>query len=145
MSNKIIGVVADHGGYAMKEFAAGYLESLGYEVKDFGCDSEASVDYPDYGHKLGYAIQNGEVERGFAFCGSANGISMSINRHKGVRAAVCWKAELAALAKQHNNANVCSIPGRFVTEIECAQIIDAYLEAEYEGGRHQNRIDKIEL
>lgn len=142
---KKIGLAADHGGYEMKEFVAGYLESMGVDFVDFGCSSSDSVDYPEFGHRLANAIVNGEVERGFAFCGSANGISMSINRHKGVRAAICWLPELAALARQHNDANVCSIPGRFVDTVTAAKIVEAYLGAEFEAGRHLARIQKIEL
>ncbi len=141
---KLIGLAADHGGYAMKEFVAGYLLSQGYAVKDCGCYSEESVDYPDFGHKLAEGVHSGEFALAFAFCGSANGISMSINRHKGVRAAICWKAELAKLAREHNDANVCSIPGRFIDEVECAKVVDAFLSSEYEGGRHQARVEKIE-
>ncbi len=145
-SNKvIIGLASDHGGFQMKEFVAGYLMGLGYAVKDYGCNSEDSVDYPDFGHKLAEGVLAQEVELAFAFCGSANGISISLNRHKGVRAAICWKSELAALARQHNNANICSIPGRFIDEVECAKVVDAFLGSEYEGGRHELRVAKIEL
>lgn len=142
---KAIGLASDHGGFAIKEFVAGYLMAEGYAIKDYGCNSTESVDYPDYAHALARGIESGEVELGFAFCGSANGISIALNRHKGVRAALCWKPEIATLARAHNNANVCSIPGRFVTEIEAGQIVDAYLAALYEGGRHENRVQKIEL
>lgn len=143
--NQTIGLAADHGGYATKEFVAGYLLGLGYAVKDYGTMSEASVDYPDYGHALARGIQSGEVALGFAFCGSANGISMAINRHTGVRAALCWQPDIAQLARAHNNANVCSIPGRFVTDTEAAGIVDAFLGTAFEGGRHEGRIEKIEL
>ncbi|MEG0655864.1 MAG: RpiB/LacA/LacB family sugar-phosphate isomerase [Mucinivorans sp.] len=139
-----IGLAADHGGYEMKEFVAGYLMSLGYGVKDYGCHSAASVDYPDFAHALARGIEEGQVERAFAFCGSANGISMSLNRHAGIRAAVCWKPQLATLARAHNDANVCSIPGRFVSQAEAAAIVDAYLAAAFEGGRHTARVEKIE-
>lgn len=142
---KAIGLAADHGGFPIKEFVAGYLLAEGYAVKDYGCVSVDSVDYPDYAHALARGIESGEVELGFAFCGSANGISMALNRHAGIRAALCWKAEIATLARSHNNANVCSIPGRFVNEIEAGQIVDAFLEATYEGGRHEGRVQKIEL
>lgn len=142
---RTIGLAADHGGYACKEFVAGYLMGLGYAIKDYGTMSEASVDYPDFAHALANGIEKGEVELGFAFCGSANGISMSLNRHCGVRAALCWKPEIATLARAHNDANVCSIPGRFVDQSEAAAIVDAFLEAQFEGGRHTGRIEKIEL
>ena len=142
--SKTIGLAADHGGFAAKEFVAGYLLGLGYAVKDYGTYSDASVDYPDLGHALARGLEAGEVGLGFAFCGSANGISMALNRHRGVRAALCWKPEIAALARAHNDANVCSIPGRFVDNVEAAAIVDAFLAAEFEGGRHTGRIEKIE-
>ncbi len=142
---KTIGLASDHGGFEMKEFVAGYLLAKGYAVKDLGCHSTDSVDYPDYAHALAGAITSGEVALGFAFCGSANGISMALNRNAGVRAAICPTAELATLARGHNDANVCSIPGRFITQQECAKVVDAFLEGEFEGGRHQGRVSKIEL
>ncbi len=143
--NRVIALAADHGGFEMKEFVAGYLISLGYAVKDLGCHSSESVDYPEYGHALSEAILKGEATIGFAFCGSANGISMSLNRHKGIRAAICWNEEIAKLARLHNDANVCSIPGRFIEEIECAKVVEAFLATDYEGGRHQARVEKIDL
>lgn len=142
---KNIALAADHGGYQLKEFVAGYLLSLGYAVQDLGCYGTDSVDYPDFGHALANEILSGKAELGFAFCGSANGISMSLNRHKGIRAAICWRADIASLARQHNNANVCSMPGRFIDTVEAAHIVDAFLEATFEGGRHENRVAKIEL
>lgn len=145
MINTVIGLAADHGGYATKEFVAGYLLGLGYAIKDYGTMSDASVDYPDYGHALAHGIESGEVGLGFAFCGSANGISMTINRHQGVRAALCWQPDIAQLARAHNNANVCSIPGRFVTDAQAAAIVDAFLGSEFEGGRHCGRVEKIEI
>lgn len=140
-----IGLAADHGGFSTKEFIAGYLLGLGYAVKDYGTMCDASVDYPDFGHALARGIESGEVGLGFAFCGSANGISMSVNRHKGVRAALCWMPEIATLARAHNDANVCSIPGRFVTDAQAAEIVDAFLAAQFEGGRHVGRVEKIEI
>lgn len=142
---KNIGLAADHAGFAMKEFVAGYLISLGYAVKDYGCHSTESVDYPDFAHTLGRGIEGGEVELAFAFCGSANGISIALNKHATVRAALCWLPEIATLARAHNNANVCSIPARFVGEIEAARIVDAFMAASFEGGRHQTRVDKIAI
>ncbi len=142
---KVIGLASDHGGYYLKEFVAGYLESMNLEIKDYGCNSTASVDYPDYSHALANAITSGEVDLAFAFCGSANGISIALNRHKGVRAAICWQKELATLAREHNDANVCSMPGRFLSEEVAVQIVDAFLESEFEGGRHSARVEKIEL
>lgn len=140
---KKVGIAADHAGYQMKEFITGYLDSLGFEVYDFGTDSEESVDYPDYMHPLAEAIEKKEVEFGFAFCGSANGVSMTLNKHQGIRASICWNEELAVMAKQHNNANVCSMPARYISNEDAVKIADAFLSTEFEGGRHQKRIDKI--
>ena len=141
----IIGLASDHAGFEMKEFIAGFLLSLGYALKDYGCDSAASVDYPDYAHALGHGIESGECELGFAFCGSANGISMTLNKHAGVRAALCWIPEIATLARAHNDANVCSMPARFITNEEAAAIAEAFLAASFEEGRHKARVDKIAL
>lgn len=143
MQGKRILIASDHAGYQMKEALKPFVESLGYEIKDFGTHSEESMDYPDAAHPLGYAIENGEVACGIAICGSGNGITMTLNHHRGVRAALCWKPELGALAKQHNNANVLSLPGRFISVDEAKEIVKAYFNAEFEGGRHQRRIDKI--
>ncbi len=142
--HKIVALAADHGGYELKEFVAGYLLSLGYAIKDLGCNSAESVDYPDYGHKLAQAILDGEADLGFAFCGTANGITITLNRHKGIRAVVCWNEEIAMLGRTHNDANVCSIPGRFVDEVECAKIVDSFLGNTFSGGRHQRRIEKVD-
>lgn len=140
---KIAGMAADHAGYTMKEALKSLLEERGYEIKDFGTHSEESMDYPDVAHPLAEAVENGSVDFGVALCGSGNGISITLNKHQGVRAALCWKPELAALAKQHNNANVLSLPARFISLEEAKAIVAAYLDAEFEGGRHQRRIDKI--
>lgn len=139
----VIGVACDHAGYELKEVVVGYLMAGGYAVKDYGCHSAESVDYPDFGNALAEGISSGEAQLGFAFCGSGNGISMSINRHHGVRAALCWKRELAELARQHNDANVCSMPARFITEVEALDILEGFLSSSFEGGRHQARIDKM--
>lgn len=143
MKNRTFGLAADHAGFTKKELVAGYLLSLGYVVKDYGCYSTESVDYPEFAHALAKGIESGECTLGFAFCGSANGISMALNKHKTIRAAVSWKPEIASLARTHNDANVCSLPARFVNDIETIAIVDAFLEAEFEGGRHQLRVDKI--
>ena len=119
------------------------MKSLNYEIKDFGCDSQDSCDYPDYAHPLANAVENGEVLFGVAICGSGNGISMTVNKHQGVRAALCWNPELGTLAKQHNNANIISLPARFISLDEAEKIVKAYINADFEGGRHQRRIDKI--
>lgn len=143
MEHKKLGIAADHAGYSMKVLVKEYLESKGFEVVDFGTFSEASADYADYAHPLVAAIETGSLPCGIAMCGSGNGINMALNHHKGIRSALCWIPEIAALAKQHNNANVCTIPARFISFDEAKLIIDAYLNAEFEGGRHQARIDKI--
>lgn len=141
--SKILGMASDHAGYEMKEALKPMLAEMGWEIKDFGTHSTESMDYPDTAHPLGYAIENGEVECGIAICGSGNGISMTLNKHQGVRAALCWNPELGALAKQHNNANVLSLPGRFISLETAQEIVKAYFEAEFEGGRHQRRVEKI--
>lgn len=140
-----LGFAADHAGYKMKETVLGYLLSLGYSVKDYGTNSEESVDYPDFAHALAKGIENGECQLGFAFCGSANGIAMTLNKHQQIRAAICWTPELASLAKTHNNANVCSIPARFVDNCTAIKIVETFLSATFEGGRHQARVDKITI
>lgn len=140
---KIIGMAADHAGYELKESLKPALEALGYKIKDFGTNSLESMDYPDVAHPLAKAVEDKSVDFGIAMCGSGNGISMTLNKHQGVRAALCWNRELAALAKQHNNANVISLPARFISKEEAIDIVKAYLSATFEGGRHQRRIDKI--
>ena len=143
MESKKIVIASDHAGYQMKEFLVGYLGSLGYDVYDFGCDSEESCDYPDYAHPLACAIERGELPCGISLCGSGNGISMTLNKHQGIRAALCWMPEIAELARRHNDANVCSLPARFIDNAEAVQIVDAFLATSFEGGRHARRIGKI--
>ncbi len=140
-----IGIASDHAGYQLKELLTGYLDSQGYEVFDFGCDNEESCDYPDYGHPLGYAIDNGELQRGIALCGTGNGINMTLNKHPKVRAALCWDEEVSELARRHNDANVLTLPARCLENTEAIHIVDIFLKTEFEGGRHQRRIDKIPL
>ncbi len=140
-----IGVASDHAGYQMKEFIKNYLTDKGYEIKDFGTNSEDSCDYADFAHPLASAIENNELKVGLSFCGSGNGINITLNRHKNVRAAYCWQKEIAELARQHNNANICSVPARFLEKEQVVEIVEAFLAAEFEGGRHQRRIEKIEL
>lgn len=142
-TTKKIGIASDHAGFQMKEFLVGLLSARGYDVYDFGTSSEDSCDYPDFAHALGTALENGDVPLGIALCGSANGISMTLNKHQKVRAALCWLPEIASLARQHNDANVCSLPARFIDNDEAVAIVDAFLGAEFEGGRHQRRVDKI--
>ena len=140
---KKVGMASDHAGFQMKEYLKSLLHDKGYEVVDFGAYSSDSMDYPDTAHPLARAVENKEVDFGIAMCGSGNGISMTLNKHQGIRAALCWTPELGALAKQHNNANILSLPARFITEEMARDIVKAYITAEIEGGRHQRRIDKI--
>lgn len=141
--DKKIGLCSDHAGFEMKEFVRKILEQRGFDVIDYGCYSSERADYPDYAHKMGNALDKGELTRGIAFCGSGNGISMALNKHHSVRAALCWLVELAELARQHNDANVLSIPARFVSEELCAEMVDAFLKTDFEGGRHEARVAKI--
>ncbi|MEE0864041.1 MAG: ribose 5-phosphate isomerase B [Alistipes sp.] len=143
--DKKIGIACDHAAYELKEFLVGYLASKGFEVKDFGCYSEESVDYPDFAHPLAEAIENGELERGIGLCGSGEGISMTLNKHQAIRAALCWIPEIAKLSRQHNNSNVLCMPARFISNDEALEMLNIWLETEYEGGRHQRRLDKMPI
>lgn len=140
---KTVGMACDHAGFELKEYIKGILEGKGYSVKDFGTHSSESMDYPDTAHPLAQAVEAGDVDFGVAMCGSGNGITMTLNKHQGVRAALCWNPEISSLAKRHNNANILSMPARFISKEEAVAILEAYLNAEFEGGRHQRRIDKI--
>jgi ribose 5-phosphate isomerase B len=145
VKKKKIAIASDHAGYLLKEKLLSYLIKEGYEVKDFGCFSEESVDYPDFGHPLANAVSAGEYEIGISICGSGNGINMAVNKHPGIRSAVCWNEDVSRLARAHNNANICALPGRFISESEAYLIINTFLNTSFEGGRHQTRIDKISL
>lgn len=138
-----VGFASDHAGYALKEFLIGYMEAKGYETIDFGTSSEESCDYPDYAHPLAESVERRESAFGIAMCGSGNGIQITLNKHQKIRAALCWDTELASLARQHNDANVLVLPARFISTEKAVEILDAWLNAQYEGGRHQRRIDKI--
>lgn len=138
-----VAFASDHAGFELKEFIEEYMRSKGYEIVDFGTFSEESCDYPDFAHPAAEAVESGDCSFGIAMCGSGNGISMTLNKHQGIRAALCWLPELASLAKQHNNANILVMPARFISKDEALKIVDAYLEAAFEGGRHQRRIEKI--
>lgn len=142
---KTIGLCSDHAGFKIKEFAKQVLIEKGLPYKDFGTYSEESCDYPDFAHPLAYAIENGEVYPGIAVCGSGAGISMALNKHQGIRAALCWSAEVAKLSREHNDANVLVLPGRFISEEEAKKAIEVFLSTAFEGGRHQKRVDKIPL
>ena len=139
-----IPIASDHAGYELKQHLSRALSELGYEVEDLGTDSPASTDYPDYAHPLAEMVERGEVKRGVLLCGTGLGMSYAANRHHGVRAAVAWAPEIAALARQHNDANVLVLPARFVSEADGVQILKTWLDTPFEGGRHQKRVDKID-
>lgn len=141
----VIAVASDHAGFERKQTILKYFREKGIQYKDFGCYSNESVDYPEFAHAIASAIDKGEYEIGITFCGSGQGISIAANKHQNVRSATCWSPEIASLAKKHNNANICAIPGRFVTDEEAIAIVEAYLSAEFEGGRHARRIAKIPI
>jgi len=138
-----IAVGSDHAGFDYKQMLIHWLRDNGYEVRDFGTDSSASVDYPDFVHPLALAITSGELERGILVCGSANGVCITANKHQGIRAAIAWEPELAELARQHNDANIICVPARFISEEQARAIVSQFLNTTFEGGRHQTRVDKI--
>jgi ribose 5-phosphate isomerase B len=143
MSQKIIPIGADHAGFNLKGKIIEFLDSKGYQVKDFGCFSEESIDYPDFAHPVAELIEQNTGMLGILICGSGNGINMTANKHKGIRSALCWNNEIAALARQHNDANIVALPARFISEKEALEIVETFLGTTFEGGRHQRRIDKI--
>ena len=138
-----VAFASDHAGYELKKAMMEFMRGKGYETVDFGTYSEESCDYPDYAHPAAIAVEKGECAFGIAMCGTGNGISMTLNKHQGIRDALCWLPEIAELARRHNAANFISLPARFVTVEEAKKIVDAYLHAEFEGGRHLRRIEKI--
>lgn len=138
-----IGICADHAGFEYKSELISYLLKKGFEVYNFGTDSTDSMDYPDVAHPLAEAVESGDVDLGIALCGTGNGMCMTLNKHKGVRAGLAWNQAIARLIKEHNNANILAIPARFVSYTSARLIVKAWLEAEFLGGRHQRRIDKI--
>ncbi len=140
---KSIALAADHAGYPVKEAIKAYLIKNNVEVKDFGTYSEDSTDYADYAHPMAFAVENKEYEIGIAVCGSGNGINMAANKHQGIRAALCWNVDISEMSRLHNDANVCTVPGRYVSIEEAINIVDKFVNTTFEGGRHQNRIDKI--
>lgn len=140
---KPIGLCSDHAGFPLKQHIKQWLEAKGWAYKDFGTYSEESCDYPDYAHPMAEAVESGECYPGIAICGSGQGISMTLNKHQGVRCALCWEPELATLARQHNDANVLAMPGRFISNEKADAIMEAFFSAQFEGGRHQRRVDKI--
>lgn len=140
---KNIGLACDHAGFELKEHVRNRLQAAGYTCQDFGTYSTDSVDYPDFAHPLAEAVEAGTCYPGIAICGSGNGIAMTLNKHQGIRAALCWEEELSQLARLHNDANVLVMPGRFINIEQADRIVDAFLSTEFEGGRHCKRVDKI--
>lgn len=138
-----IAIGADHAGYELKQTVIKYLQNEGYTVNDYGTNSSESVDYPDFGHPVADAVEAKKDDLGIVICGSGNGISMTVNKHKGIRCALCWIPEIATLARQHNDANILSLPARYVSNEQAREIIKAFLSAEFEGGRHARRVNKI--
>ena len=138
-----VALCSDHAGYATKQAVINYLKENNIEFKDFGTYNEDSCDYPDYAHPCALAVESGECYPGIAVCGSGEGINITLNKHQGIRSALCWLPELARLARQHNDANVLSMPGRFVTNEEAIEMVKTFLSTPFEGGRHQKRVDKI--
>lgn len=141
--SKIIPIASDHAGFELKEYIKKELKAQGFELKDYGCFSEESCDYPDFIHPLANDINNKKYDLGIIICGSGNGAQMTANKHQSVRAALCWTPELAQLARMHNDANILSLPARFVEKDTALEIAISFLSEEFEGGRHQRRVDKI--
>ena len=139
----MIPIACDHAGFKTKELIVKYLTDKGMEVKDYGCYSEESIDYPDYAHPVATMVEENSGMLGILLCGSGNGINMTANKHQGVRSALCWTTEIAALARSHNDANIMAIPARFVSEELALEMVDTFLSTPFEGGRHQNRVNKI--
>ncbi len=138
-----IALACDHAGFECKQMIIEYLKEQGYEIKDFGAYSTESSDYPDWVHPMAEAVSAGEFRFGITFCGSGNGINMTANKHQKIRSAICWKPEIASLARLHNDANVCALPARFITDAEAREIVKVFLSTEFEGGRHLRRVQKI--
>ena len=139
----LIPIGSDHAGFALKTKIISYLKEKGYQIDDKGCYSEDSIDYADYAHPVASLVENNKGMKGILLCGSGNGINMTANKHQGVRSALCWSVEIAKLAREHNDANILTLPARFLTEEEALLIVDVFLSTEFEGGRHQKRIEKI--
>lgn len=138
-----IALGADHAGYEYKELIKKWLETNGYTIKDFGAYSSESADYADFAHPVSIAVEKKEFDLGLLVCGSANGVAITANKHQGIRAAICWNEELAALARQHNNSNVLCLPARFISTELAVKILDRFLHSSFEGGRHERRVNKI--
>jgi ribose 5-phosphate isomerase B len=138
-----LSIANDHAGVDYKNAIIAFLQSQNHEIINHGTNDSESVDYPDFGHKVAFDLENQFVDFGIVICGSGNGINMTVNKHQKIRAALCWKTEIAILARQHNDANIISIPARFVSVNEAIKMVEAFINTAFEGGRHQNRVDKI--
>src|SRR3989344_1703565 len=138
-----IAIGCDHAAFKLKEKLMPYLLAKGYEIKDFGCYSEERADYPDFAHMVAKGVEGKEFDYGLLMCGSGNGISMAANKHKGIRAALCWMPEIAELARQHNDANILTLPARYMSEEDAKKCIDVFFTTVFEGGRHADRVKKI--
>jgi len=141
--SQIIPIGCDHAGYELKLKIIEFLTKKGYEINDFGCHSKDSIDYPDFGHPVAEFVESNPNTKGIVICGSGNGINMTVNKHQGIRSALCWCKEIAVLARLHNDANIIALPARFVAESLAIEMIDVFLNTDFEGGRHQRRVDKI--
>ena len=144
-SEMTIALASDHAGYALKEKVQLFLEDNGAKVKDFGCYSTESCDYPDFAHPLAEAVEKGEQPVGIVICSTGNGICMTANKHQGVRAALCWDVPLAELARQHNNANVLGLPANFISKDKALEMVKTFFATDFEGGRHERRVNKIAI
>ena len=138
-----ISIGNDHAGVDYKNAIVKMLQGRGYEVKNYGTDSESSVDYPDFGHPVATDVASKDADFGGVICGSGNGINMTVNKHQEIRSALCWTKEIAGLARLHNDANVIAIPARYTSINQAVEMVEAFLDTKFEGGRHQNRVDKI--
>lgn len=143
MQVKTVAIGCDHGGFAYKDAVIRLLKKEGIEVHDFGTNSEESVDYPDFIHPTANDVQAGKADLGIVLCGSGNGAAITANKHKGIRCALCWTSELAGLAREHNNANIMSIPARFISKRMALKMVRTFISTEFEGGRHERRVGKI--
>lgn len=142
-SNRPVGLASDHAGFDAKSYLINVLEDMGLNYKDFGAQSLESSDYADYAHPLATSVESGECQFGIAICGTGNGINMTMNKHQGIRSALCWTPEVAFFARAHNNANVLALPGRLLSKEELYEILKTFLNTPFEGGRHERRINKI--
>jgi len=142
---KEFAIGCDHAGYDLKEIVKKHFEENGFAFNDMGTYSETSVDYPDFAHPVAKAVEDGSCKLGILICGSGNGVCMTANKHQGIRAALCWNAEISALARKHNDANIICLPARYISSEQAIEIMNTFINTEFEGGRHENRVKKIPL